>query len=146
MPDDDAHAYAEGVRRGGVLLTARVDDAQYAPAVDALERTQPVNIDEQSSAWRQSGWTGFDESATPVSVGLSAGPGGKLAAETAIPVIEEELQVGKRQVEAGRVRVRSDVVETPVQESVALRDEHVSVERRPAAGAPRSAPTRSARR
>ena len=48
-----------------------------------------------------------------------------------IPVVEEQLNVGKRAVEGGRVRVRSYVVEQPVQEQVDLRDERVSVERRP---------------
>ena len=51
--------------------------------------------------------------------------------EEAIPIVEEELHVGKRQVEHGRVRVHSHVVETPVQEQVSLREEEVHVERRP---------------
>jgi len=50
---------------------------------------------------------------------------------TAIPVVEEQLKVGKRLVERGGVRVFSRLVETPVNESVSLREEHVSVERRP---------------
>jgi uncharacterized protein (TIGR02271 family) len=50
---------------------------------------------------------------------------------TAIPVVQEELKVGKREVQRGGVRVFSRVVETPVNESVSLREEHVSVERRP---------------
>ena len=45
--------------------------------------------------------------------------------------MEEQLRVGKRQVDMGRVRIRSYVVETPVQESVKLRSERVFVERRP---------------
>jgi hypothetical protein len=50
---------------------------------------------------------------------------------TAIPVVQEELKVGKREVQRGGVRVFSRVVETPVNESVNLREEHVNVERRP---------------
>jgi uncharacterized protein (TIGR02271 family) len=49
----------------------------------------------------------------------------------AIPVVQEELKVGKREVNRGGVRVYSRVVETPVNESVNLREEHVNVERRP---------------
>src|SRR5437764_3366736 len=49
----------------------------------------------------------------------------------AIPVVEEQLKVGKREVQRGGVRVFSRVVETPVNESVNLREEHVNVERRP---------------
>jgi uncharacterized protein (TIGR02271 family) len=50
---------------------------------------------------------------------------------TAIPVVQEDLKVGKREVQRGGVRVFSRVVETPVNESINLREEHVSVERRP---------------
>lgn len=46
-----------------------------------------------------------------------------------IPVVEEQLRVGKRETERGRVRVRSYVVETQATEQVSLRDEHVNVER-----------------
>jgi uncharacterized protein (TIGR02271 family) len=51
--------------------------------------------------------------------------------EEVIPVAEEQVRIGKRDVSHGRVRVRSYVVETPVQEQVALREENVRVERRP---------------
>ncbi|WP_431272593.1 YsnF/AvaK domain-containing protein [Dankookia sp. P2] len=56
---------------------------------------------------------------------------GEATDEASIPVIEERLRVGKRETGHGRVRIRSYVVETPVQEQVTLRQEHVQVERRP---------------
>jgi uncharacterized protein (TIGR02271 family) len=49
----------------------------------------------------------------------------------AIPVVQEQLRVGKREVQRGGVRVFSRIVETPVNESIGLREEHVNVERRP---------------
>ena len=51
--------------------------------------------------------------------------------EERIPIVEEELRVGKREVSRGGARVRSYVKEVPVHEQVTLREEHVSVERRP---------------
>jgi uncharacterized protein (TIGR02271 family) len=51
--------------------------------------------------------------------------------ETTIPVVEEELSVGKRQVERGQARVHTRVTERPVEESVRLREERVTVERHP---------------
>jgi uncharacterized protein (TIGR02271 family) len=48
-----------------------------------------------------------------------------------IPIIEEELHVGKRVVETGGARLRSRVIERPVEESINLREEHVHVERTP---------------
>lgn len=51
--------------------------------------------------------------------------------EQVIPIVEEEIAVGKRAVERGGIRVRTRVVEQPVHEQVRLREEHVDVERRP---------------
>jgi uncharacterized protein (TIGR02271 family) len=51
--------------------------------------------------------------------------------EVAIPVVEEQINVGKRVVEKGGVRVKSNVEEVPVEGDVNLREEHVRVERRP---------------
>ena len=59
--------------------------------------------------------------------GRAAGEGRDETIRTA----EERLRVGKREVGHGRVRIRSYVVETPVEEQVSLRREHVEVERRP---------------
>jgi uncharacterized protein (TIGR02271 family) len=60
-----------------------------------------------------------------------AGATGTATDKQAIPIVEEQLNVGKREVAGGRVRVHSHVVETPVQEQVNLRQERVDVERRP---------------
>ena len=51
--------------------------------------------------------------------------------EVAIPVVEEDIAIGKREVERGHVRIFSRVIEQPVEESVRLREEKVTVERRP---------------
>lgn len=72
--------------------------------------------------------------------GPRGGVAGSVLGETAepatgretIPLAEEQLRVGKRVAHAGRVRVRSYVVETPVEQQVGLREEHVHIERRPA--------------
>ncbi|QHT68527.1 YsnF/AvaK domain-containing protein [Rhodocytophaga rosea] len=51
--------------------------------------------------------------------------------ETSLPIIEEQLNVGKRVVETGGVRLRSRIIEKPVEENLRLREEHVRVERHP---------------
>jgi len=51
--------------------------------------------------------------------------------EITLPIIEEQLRVGKRAVESGGARVRTTMEEVPVEESVTLREENVTVERRP---------------
>lgn len=60
VSERDAHAYGEGVRRGGTLVTVRIDEARasLASTVTAiLERHGPVDLDEKASAWRADGWT-----------------------------------------------------------------------------------------
>ena len=63
--------------------------------------------------------------------GIGATGTGRMGDDEVIPVVEERLRVGKRDVNLGRVRVRSYVVETPVSEDVSLRSDRVEIERRP---------------
>jgi uncharacterized protein (TIGR02271 family) len=131
VPEEDRHTYAEGVRRGGYLLSARIPAAMEEPALDVLERSGAVDLDEQAESWRQGGWTGYE-----VGEHRSDLPTGDLRTditedEGVLQVAQEELRVGKREVGRGSVRIRSYIVERPVEEQVALRDETVRVERRP---------------
>lgn len=65
VPERDAHFYAEGVRRGGTLVTAKVDEA-IAPEADAiLKRSSWVDPAERRSAYEQQGWTRFDDTLDP---------------------------------------------------------------------------------
>jgi hypothetical protein len=61
---EDAHVYAEGIRRGGTLVTARVPDGDRAKCEAILSRAS-VNIQERGAAYRKAGWKEFDASATP---------------------------------------------------------------------------------
>lgn len=131
VPEQDRYTYAEGVRRGGYLLSARIPEAMEEPALDVLERSGAVDIDEQAESWRQGGWRGSEASERRSDL-----PTGDLGTdltedEGVLRVAQEELRVGKREVGRGSVRIRSYIVERPVEEQVALRDETVRVERRP---------------
>lgn len=61
--DEDAHVYSEGVRRGGTLLSARVDDALAVDAEAVLDRNRSVDATTRGNAYRQQGWSRFDEAA-----------------------------------------------------------------------------------
>jgi len=63
VPEHDANFYAEGVRRGGTLVAARVPDGQAPLAREILARYRWVDPAERSAAYRRSGWTTFDENA-----------------------------------------------------------------------------------
>ena len=229
LPDEDRGTYAEGLRRGGYLISVHVSDEQYERVLDILDDEGTIDIDERAESWRSEGWTGSSGSSTAdvlsgstanlttgdtrtpsgTSDGRSTGTGttvetagttggvGAIGTGTAnsfsddmaatdpasatsvpqvsggsrsanldtdtstrlgrdvevagsretglagteaslsesgdqvIPVAQEQLRVGKRDVSHGRVRIRSYVVETPVEEQVTLREERVAVERRP---------------
>jgi uncharacterized protein (TIGR02271 family) len=140
LPEEDRYSYAEGMSRGGTTLAVTADEAQVERVADIVERYGAVDMDERESTWRNEGWTGYTASSATsgTQAGASVGAAGVTAearssgnAEEVIPIVEEQLRVGKRQANQGRVRIRSFVVETPVQEQVSLREEHVHVERRP---------------
>ena len=61
---EDAEVYAEGLRRGGAVVSARVADTDAVRLQAVMDRSA-VNIGERSGAYRQSGWKSFDPNATP---------------------------------------------------------------------------------
>ena len=146
MPEEDRHVHAEGLHRGGTMLTATVEDGYAEQTYDILEEHGSIDMDEREASWRKDGWSGqatgapamaATTAASTESTGLhAAGATGAVAAHgTAqgteyIPVVEERLNVGKRMVDSGRVRVRSYTAEKAVSENVTLRDETVHVDRR----------------
>jgi len=136
--------YSESVRRGSVVLTVNADsDEACDRATEIMNRYDPIDIDERSSQWRSQGWTGYNESAplytdSEIEKERSTYAQQGSATEnvssddtTRIPVVEENLKIGKREVQRGGVRVYQRMTEKPVHETVQLREEHVNVERRP---------------
>ncbi|MEV4606903.1 hypothetical protein MRBLMR1_001874 [Neorhizobium sp. LMR1-1-1.1] len=65
VPERDAHFYAEGVRRGGTLVTAKVEDALAPEAEAILKRSNWVDPMERRTSYEQQGWTRFDETLDP---------------------------------------------------------------------------------
>ena len=132
---DDRHTYDESLRRGSFLLCAKVDsDEDEDRIVSLLEQTGSVDLDQRHSEFRSQGWQPQTQSqgvAQASSFGQSASIGESATQEEHIPIVEEQLRVGKRTVSRGGAHVRSYVEEVPVEESVSLREEHVNVERRP---------------
>jgi uncharacterized protein (TIGR02271 family) len=155
MPDEDRYAYSEGIRRGGAVLTVRADEVEFERVSDILEETGAVDMDTREAEWRSQGWSGYEAASINTAAGSTAYAGTDATADTMtdrttgayasgsasatarstdreeyIPIAEERLRVGKREVDHGRVRIRSYVRETPVEEHVTLREETVDVERR----------------
>jgi uncharacterized protein (TIGR02271 family) len=137
FPDDDRATYAEGLSRGGFLVAVSgLDQTLYQTAHDILDDDGSINIDERADQWRSEGWnySGSNATSASASYDATARSAGREDAFDAgerdtIPVVEENLRVGKRDVNSGSVRVRSYTVDRPVREDVSLRDESVTIER-----------------
>jgi len=119
VDEADAKGYAEHVGRGGTLVTVRATDQDAAQVEYILEHGEA-----------QAATATVAPAAT---VGMAAPAAAPMATgrNDTIQVVREDLVVGKREVEQGAVRVTSHVVETPVEQQVALHNERVVVDRRP---------------
>ena len=135
FPVDDREVYAEGLRRGGYLVTVKAaSEQEHAKALDILDDEGTIDIDEWSDSWRTDGWS----PASPAVAGkateedIGARQAASITEDAFAPVVEERRGLGKRDVDNGSARVRAYVMETPVPEPVNLADENGSVERRSA--------------
>jgi uncharacterized protein (TIGR02271 family) len=119
------------------LIIVKTSDARAERGLDIMQRADLVDIDARAAQWRQEGWKRYQAEAAPYTVAEVRQEreryGQRLADEGTrkIPVVEEELAVGTREVERGRVRIHSYIEEQPVEESVRVREERVTVERHP---------------
>jgi hypothetical protein len=64
IADEDAHTYAEGIRRGGTLVTARVADSDRSRLEAALSQSA-IDVGQRRAAWQKSGWKSFDPASKP---------------------------------------------------------------------------------
>ena len=135
LPERDRNWYGANLREARTALSVLVrNEGERERVADILEEFNPVQIDDGATA-----------GVAPLSLGTSdtleqgeyaagrSGPELAKEGDQVIPIVKEELTVGKRATER-HYRVRTYVVETPVEEQVTLRDERVIVERRPASG------------
>jgi uncharacterized protein (TIGR02271 family) len=134
--DDDAgyrDTYGEAFRRGsyGVTVTTTNED-EMDRAERILNDCGAVDIDEKSEQWRKEGWTGaaLGGAAAAAKSGATGERSVESGATQKLQEVEEQLQVGKRAVAKGGVRIFTRMTETPVEETLRLREERAKVERR----------------
>jgi uncharacterized protein (TIGR02271 family) len=134
----DRSYYENAVSAGSVLVSVDVDDDNVDRAIDILDKHNPVNVNTDASTAGATNATASSTAAAGASRTTSGSSGRKQTSRGAsavlpksVPVVQEDVRVGKRSVVRGGVRVYSRVVEQPVEESVRLQEEHVRVERQP---------------
>ncbi len=112
VPERDHRHLADQVSQGGIIVAVAAITENIAKAEAIFERTSK-KIDE----------------AVVRPEPVAAAPAAATAGGAVIPIVEEQIEVGKRTVQRGGVRVYRKLVETPVEQSVNLREEHVTVDR-----------------
>ena len=116
---DDTRRHTEAAKAGTVVTVHAQSREEAERAADILDDYGTIDVNERAGAYQDTSTTTDRDRVTSVE------------GDQKIDVVEEELQVGKRDVQTGGVRVRSRIVERPVEERVRLRTEHVHVERKP---------------
>jgi stress response protein YsnF len=121
--DDESSRYSNAARNRFIVTVAARSSEEAMRASRILDEEGAIEVDgdrEGMARNERSASGDFTERSTADTDRRS------------IPVVEEELNVGKREIETGRVRVRSRIIEKPVEQTLRLREERVRVERTPA--------------
>ena len=120
---EDTRKYTQVASGGSVVTVHAQTEDEAERAADLLDDAGAVDVNERAAAY---GYTN-----STASVGDTTRPATTIDGDQTIQVIEENLAVGKQTVDTGGVRVRSRIVAKPVEESVRLRQERVTVQRTP---------------
>ncbi len=129
--DDERGVYAEAVRRGSTVVIVNSDDKTLDRAAEFLNNAGAIDVDRRHAQYQSSGYKQFDQKAPLYNEEQTRTESQNYAkqGEVALPVIEEQINVGKRVVQRGGVRVHTRVTERPVEGNVNLHEENVTVER-----------------
>lgn len=122
----DAKDHYEVARRGTVVTvhTDKMENAKKAATI--LDKHGALNVGDEAKAYHAKPTTGHTGKATDTKDHTT-----KTAKGETIPVIEENLEVGKKEVTTGGVKVHSRILEKPVEKKLRLREEMVDVKREP---------------
>jgi stress response protein YsnF len=129
--DNDADKYSRVASRAESIVTVHANSEDEAEqAADILDDCGAVDVDERAAKY---GYSGQSSSQSGNSNNLNTND--RIDTDRnrteKLDVIREDIEIGKREVERGGVRLRSRIVEKPVEETVRLREEHVTVNRNP---------------
>jgi len=121
----EADKYTRVAERGNSVVTVYAPTTEEAQlAADILDSSGAIDVNERATEYGYTSGSGITGKET-----MDTRSGDE--SSTSIPIVEENVQIGKREVETGGVRLRSRIVESPVEENIRLREEHVRVERTP---------------
>ena len=121
--------YTTAYEGGNTIVAVDTTSDKIDSIADILDRHNPADLHAESAAASAAGVGSTGQrTATSPSGGTNKGTQER---SSAVPVVQEDIAVGKRSYQRGGVRVYSHTVDTPVEEKVRLRDERVYVDRQP---------------
>jgi len=130
-----ARNHTNAAQDADAIISVEVDSPERAmEAAAILDRHGAIDVDAHAARYNQqsfAGQSGQQNLAAPTGAAETAQNAANIQNQTSIPVIEEQLQVGKQIVEREGARLRSRIVEKPVEANLRLREEHIVVNRRP---------------
>lgn len=115
--NEESRTYSEVARRGSVVTVHANSKDEADRAARILDEYGAIDANERGRKYRSEGSRDTDHT-------------GEAKTQGSIPVVEEKMEIGKREVETGGVRVRSRIIERPVEEKLRLREEHIDVDRK----------------
>lgn len=122
--NDEADVYTKVAGKNSSVVTVHAkSDEEAGRAAEILDDAGALDVDDEAIKYGYNSNRGMTGKET-----MDSRSGGD---STSIPVIEENVQIGKRGVETGGSRLKSRIVEHPVEEHLRLREEYVTVERNP---------------
>jgi len=135
--DDDSDKYTRVASRSCVVTVHAQSSDEAERAADILDEYGAVDVNERAAQFGNYSNTSSDFSNTTTGSAFETDrfdadrsrDRDVVDSDKSLPIIEEQLQVGKRVVETGGVRLRSRIIEKPIEENLRLREEHVRVER-----------------
>lgn len=133
IPADEARYYVDGLRNGGALVSVRAEESETDTAVEIMNRYAntegSADTSYETDASYAAAGAAVDTDVDTRSTEQATTRRSDVGDEARLDVVEERLNIGKRAVDRGGVRVRRVVTERPVEEQVTLRDETINVDR-----------------
>lgn len=137
---DDVRNYSQVASRGSIVTVHTQSREESERAAQILDNAGAIDVNERAEQYRSGTYAGAAtttqvdttttvQPATDVTTTGRTNTTDVTTGDVSVPILEENLQVGKRVVETGAVRLRSRIIERPVEEHIRLRSEHVHVER-----------------
>ncbi|HEY0882492.1 MAG TPA: YsnF/AvaK domain-containing protein [Archangium sp.] len=132
--DERSNLYDEAVKHGNFVVTAIAEsDEKSAIASDILSHHHPVDIEQRWQEWFPGDLSMSATELNDSRIGGQDFAEGRLTdlESRAIPVVEEQVKIGKREVQRGGVRIYQRSSEIPIQQDLELSEERVIVDRVP---------------